>query len=213
MTHPPETESRPPAVDVRQLLRHNYQVLARWLGVRLIWVTLLIATPLVAINVFHVPNTFWTILPSPAGVFLLIWTFPRLGCGVRLLQCARVLRVYPLEFYPTVRRKPEAESTSYSTVYTVRLRVQGVKDEPWLWAINAAGLSTWPEGTEDGVWFAGDLPFGGVILVPAGNGLLYLNPADWEKEAPRRAEAGPERQARAKSAKLHRRNWKKPNMV
>jgi hypothetical protein len=210
MTQAPQTTGHSTSIDTAQVLAHNYGKLARWLIVRLVIVAVLIAGPLVAVNVFGAPSSFWMTLPLVAGVCFLVWTLPRLGCGVRLMQCAKILRHYPLEYWPKVRRKKDTEWTGYATVYTVRLRVQGVKDEPWMWAINASGSRDWPEGTEDGVWFAGDAPFGGVLVVPQSNGLVYLNPADWEKEAPQREAADPERWARAKSAKIHKRNWKKP---
>lgn len=206
----PQAASPDTTVDFEAVVKHNYRVLTRWLSPRVVVIAVLIAAPLVAVNAFGAPSNFWMILPLVAGLGLLVWTLPRLGCGVRLMQCAKVLRHYPLEYWPKVRQKKDSEWTGYATVYTVRLRVQDEKDEPWMWAINASGSRSWPEGTEDGVWFAGDAPFGGVLVVPRSNGLVYLNPADWEKEAPQREAAGPERWARAKSAKIHKRNWKKP---
>jgi hypothetical protein len=204
----PHAESLPGAVDYKLVLKHNYGMLARWLIVRLVIVAVLIAGPLVADHAFDV-TAGWTIIPLVAGAGLLIWTLPRIGCGVRLAQCARVLRNYPLEHRPALE-KTNSEWDTYSTVHTVRMRTGDTDSEPEMWAINACGSRKWPEGTENGVWFAGDEPFGGVLVVPGSNGLMFLNPADWENEAARRAEAGPERTQRARSAKLHKRNWRKP---
>jgi hypothetical protein len=208
MTQAPQTTGHSTSIDTAQVLAHNYGKLARWLIARLVIVAVLIAGPLVAVNVFGA-GTGWTIIPLVVGVGLLVWTLPRIGCGVRLRQCARVLRNYPLEYRPALQ-KADSEWTTYSTVYTVRMHAKGPEDEPGMWAINASGSRKWPEGAENGVWFAGDEPFGGVIVVPESNGLMFLNPADWENEAPRRAEAGPERAEGARSAKLHKRNWRVP---
>jgi hypothetical protein len=204
----PHAGSAPPAVDYTRVLKYNYGKLARWLSIRLTIVLVLIAGPLVAVNVFGA-STGWTMFPLLLGAGLLVWTLPRIGCGVRLMQCARVLRTYSLEYRPTLQQT-NSEWDVYSTVYTVWVHPEEPGDEPGMRAINAAGTRKWPAGTENGVWFAGDEPFGGVIVVPESNGLMFLNPADWENEAPRRAEAGSERAERARSAKLHKRNWRKP---
>lgn len=155
------------------------------------------------------PDSGWLFIPLVAGVMVAILTVYRVRCGVRLVQCAKVLRNYPLEYRPTVRTKASLWA-EYGTVHTVKLPVPGEHGAPWMWAINAAGPRQWPTGTEGGVWFAGDPPFGGVLVVPESNGLMFVNPEDWQKSARRRDEAGPERQARARSAKIHKRNWKKP---
>lgn len=79
-------------------------------------------------------------------------------------------------------------------------------------AINAAGQRRWPADTENGAWFAGDFAFGGVLVIPGNNTLLFLNPEDWETSAERRDGAGAERIARAEQARLDKRNRKQPIM-
>ena len=103
---------------------------------------MLMAGPIVVINVFAA-STWWTVVLA-AGMFLLIWSLSRIGCGVRLLQCARVLRNYPLEFQPSLE-KNNSEWSNYATVYTVRLHSEGHKDAPEMWAINASGLANGPQ--------------------------------------------------------------------
>jgi len=72
-------------IDTGEVLKHNYRVLAKWLIVRLVIVAVLIAGPLVAVNVFGA-GTGWTVIPLVVGVGLMVWTLPRIGCGVRLRQ-------------------------------------------------------------------------------------------------------------------------------
>jgi hypothetical protein len=62
----------------------------------------------------------------------------------------------------------------------------------------------WPAGGEDGVWFAGDLPFGGVVVVPRSDTLLVVRPQDWDKFAPERQQADPARVERAQRTRLAR---------
>lgn len=47
-------------------------------------------------------------------------------------------------------------------------------------------------------------------MVPGSNAMLFLKPADWDKTARKRAEAGAQRTARAQQAGLHQmtnRSW------
>ena len=55
-------------------------------------------------------------------------------------------------------------------------------------------------GTEAGAWFAGDPAFGGVLIVPGTNDLLFLQPAKWDKYEAERAAADPTRRAMATEA-------------
>ncbi|WP_314178577.1 hypothetical protein [Streptomyces winkii] len=198
-------------VDVDQVLRYNYRLLTRFIIARIVIIATLIAVPFVAVNGFAARNSALWFLPALVGVMLLILTVYRLRCGVRLVQCAKVLRTYPLRWQERVDKK-SVERTEYGNVYTVRLPVRGQHGAPWMWALNAAGSRRWPEGAEDGVWFAGDPPFGGVAVAPRSKGMLFLNPADWEKLAKQREEADADRIAKAQEAKLDRRNWKRPIM-
>jgi hypothetical protein len=208
MTHAPQVDDVSPDIDLNKILKHNYVVLAKILLARLVVAAALICVPFVAEGL-GAPDSGWLFIPLVAGVMVAILTVYRVRCGVRLVQCGRVLRHYPLEFRPTVRTKT-SQWAEYGTVHTIKLPVPGEHGAPWMWAINAAGPRKWPTGTESGVCFAGDPPFGGVLVIPESNGLMFLNPENWEKTARRRDEAGPERFERARSAKIHKRNWKKP---
>ncbi|MFD8548353.1 hypothetical protein [Streptomyces sp. NPDC059649] len=188
------------APDPAEVLKSNYRALAGLMALRLLISALLVAIPVVVSHVTGSNSIFLT-LPIVAGVFVLISTLYRVMYGIRGSQCANVLRAYPLEFHPRVVKKRE-RWTRYGNVFEIRVTTRGQHGAPLMLAVNAAGRRRWPEGTEDGVWFAGDLPFGGVMVVPGGKEMFFLKPADWDKSAGRRDDADPERLARAEQAKL-----------
>lgn len=70
-------------------------------------------------------------------------TFYRIRCGVRLVQCARVLRRYPLEFHTRVVKKSVLHA-EYADVYTLRISTRGESGAATMLAINAAGRRRWP---------------------------------------------------------------------
>ncbi|WP_030417117.1 hypothetical protein [Streptomyces sp. NRRL S-1448] len=201
MAHDSRTPAPPlEAPDTAEVLKSHYRALAGLIALRLLVSALLVAISVVLSQVTG-SNSFFLTLPIVAGVFLFIFTLYRVIYGIRGSQCARVLRTYPLEFHPRVVKKRE-RWTRYGNVFEIRVTTRGQHGAPLMLAVHAAGRRRWPEGTEDGVWFAGDLSFGGVMVVPGGKAMFFLKPADWEKYAGRRAEADPERRARAEQAGL-----------
>ncbi|MFC7307378.1 hypothetical protein ACFQVC_24520 [Streptomyces monticola] len=99
-------------------------------------------------------------------------------------------------------------------VYVVKLSSRGQHGARRMRALNASTRRRWPKGAEnDGAWFAGDPAFGGVMVVPGTNNMLFLQPAGWEKYARERAEADPQRQARAEQAGISRLLEKEPNVM
>ncbi|MFH8678329.1 hypothetical protein [Streptomyces lydicus] len=200
MAYDAQTPAPPEALDVAQVVKANYRALTGLFALRLLISALLVAIPVTLSRVTGT-NSFVLILPIVPGMFLFIYTVYRLLYGLRVSQCARVLATYPLEFHPRVVKKRE-RWTRYGNVFEVRVTTRGQHGAPLMLAVNAAGRRRWPEGTEDGVWFAGDLPFGGVMVVPGGKEMFFLKPADWDKTARRRDEADSERRARAEQARL-----------
>ncbi|MEU6370730.1 hypothetical protein ABZ876_34685 [Streptomyces sp. NPDC046931] len=211
MSESPPGTATPEAVHVEQVMKQNYIALVKLLAVRIVVIAVLIAVPM-ALYGAGAPNSLFLVLPVIPAMFLLILTAYRLWAGVRLAQCRKVLLHYPLQFHTRVVKKSSLW-TEYGTVFEVKISTRGEHGAPLMKAINAAGRRRWPEGTENGVWVAGDLAFGGVMVVPGSNAMLFLNPADWDKLAPRREEAGPERIARAEQAGINRRNWRKPILL
>lgn len=60
----------------------------------------------------------------------------------------------------------------------------------------------WPKDIAEGVWFAGDDVFGGVLLVPGSGELMCIQPLNWDELAGERSRAGAERLEKAKHAGL-----------
>ena len=63
----------------------------------------------------------------------------------------------------------------------------------------------WPEGIDNGVYVAGDLPFGAVGYVPSSGTFFFMQPDDWDRTAHDRKLATPLRATRAQAAGLTRR--------
>ncbi|MFH9248621.1 hypothetical protein ACH4LK_24690 [Streptomyces lydicus] len=200
MAYDARTPAPPEAPDAAQVLKANYRALVGLFALRLLITALLVAIP-VTLSRATGTNSFLLTLPLVAGMFLLVYTVYRFLYGLRVSQCARVLRSYPLEFHPRVVKKRE-RWTRYGNVFEIRVTTRGQHGAPLMLAVNAAGRRCWPEGTDEGVWLAGDLPFGGVMVAPGGKEMFFLKPADWDKTARHRDEADPERLARAQQAKL-----------
>ncbi|MGF0176928.1 hypothetical protein ACQF36_42690 [Streptomyces sp. Marseille-Q5077] len=195
-------DSPPVAPDVAQVLRHNRTLLRRHIAARLALAAGLFAVPFVA----HWGG-YDAALPAfgvPAGMFVLIFLLLRLGRGSRLRVCEKVLRIYPLEYRTRVAKKG-SEWKYMGDVHTVRLTVRGQHGAPSLRAVNASTVRRWPKGAEEGgAWFAGDLAFGGVMIVPASNAMLFVQPAPWAKFEQERAQADPQRRELAEQAGISR---------
>ncbi|GAA2511607.1 hypothetical protein [Streptomyces longisporus] len=199
------------APDIAQVLEHNRTLLYRHIAPRLVLALMLSAVPFVAHVVSREAD-----LPAfyaPAAVLVLIFLVLRLRHGSRFKVCEKVLHTYPLEYRTRVSKK-DTEWKYLGDVHTVRLSVRGQHGAPSLRAINASTVRRWPkEAEEGGAWFAGDLAFGGVMIVPGSNDMLFVQPADWEKYKQERAQADPQRRALAERAGISGLLEKEPNIV
>ncbi|MEV6998650.1 hypothetical protein AB0N62_13295 [Streptomyces sp. NPDC093982] len=195
-------DSPPVAPDIAQVLKHNRTLLRRHMAARLALAAGLFAVPFVA----HWGG-YDAALPAfgvPAGMFVLIFLSLRLGRGSRLKVCEKVLRTYPLEYRTRVAKKG-SEWKYMGDVHTVRLTVRGQHGAPSLRAVNASTVRRWPKRAEEGgAWFAGDAAFGGVMIVPESQDMLFVQPADWAKYEQERAQAGPQRRELAEQAGIAR---------
>ncbi|MFF4359607.1 hypothetical protein [Streptomyces sp. NPDC001604] len=202
----------PPKVpDIAQVLKHNRTLLYRHIATRLALALVLFAVPLVAHLVGW--DAALPVFGVPAGVLVLIFLALRLGHGARIKVCEKVLHTYPLEYRTRVSKK-NTEWKYLGDVHTVRLSVRGQHGAPSLRAINASTVRRWPkEAEEGGAWFAGDLAFGGVMIVPGSNDMLFVQPADWEKYEQERAQADPQRRALAEQAGISRLLEKEPRIL
>ncbi|AZQ37809.1 hypothetical protein EJ357_33725 [Streptomyces cyaneochromogenes] len=114
-------------------------------------------------------------------------------------RCARALRTYPLEF-----RSP-VEKVKLERPLRLHLRYGDKAGQPvTLLAKDPLGRSRWPDGIANGVWFAGDDPFGGAAIVPGSGELLFMQPTEWALSAKERDSAGEVRIGQAKRAGIKR---------
>ncbi|MFF4212689.1 hypothetical protein ACFYZE_25680 [Streptomyces sp. NPDC001796] len=204
-------ENQTVAPDVVKVLKHNRMLLYRHIATRLSLAVVLFAVPFVA----HL--LAWdAVLPAfgiPVALLLLIFLVLRLRHGSRLEVCEKVLRTYPLEYRTRVLKK-ESEWKRLGDVHTVRLSVRGQHGAPYLRAISASTVRGWPKEADDGgAWFAGDIAFGGVVIIPGSNDMLFVQPADWEKYEQERTQAAPQRKALAEQAGITTLLEKEPNIL
>ncbi|MFC7906082.1 hypothetical protein [Streptomyces nigra] len=206
MTHPSHQ-----APDVAEVTARSRSARTRHIALRAALGTALTALPFTLINA-GVPNTFLTVLPLVPGLFVLFLLLLQVRHGRRLHVCERVLRTYPLEYRDRVDRRG-----SYwlllGTVHTVKLPIRGRHGAPTMRALNASMTRRWPGGTEAGAWFAGDPAFGGVLIVPGSNDMLFLQPAKWGEYEAERAAADPTRRAMATEAGIAGLLEKEPNTI
>lgn len=119
-----------------------------------------------------------------------------------LARVKRILRLYPWEPRPYVRKRtyPNGGNTKVSAL--VQLYDPLTKWSPELKARDVwCGLS-WNATFDDGAWFAGDLPFGGVMAKPGGDELAFVVPRLMDELVDEREGADEARRVRARRAKL-----------
>ncbi|MYW69529.1 hypothetical protein GTY65_36505 [Streptomyces sp. SID8379] len=186
-------------VNIERILKHNTVALARSFAIHLIVCVVLITIPIILSKAAEWNSPFMGFF-TVAGIVGLIFMGFRFPYAILWLrQCKKALRLYPLEFRPHLIQKGKSRNR-YGTVFTLRIRDHQPGREPQMKAVNALERHTWPKGVEDGVWVAGDLPFGGVIVVPSNDCLMIMQPEKWDKLAPERDSADFDRVTRARQA-------------
>lgn len=142
----------------------------------------------------------WLLPVAIVGMAGAVWTLVLLAGRVSSARmCAKAFRTYPLEFRTPV------EKIGMESTHTLYLRFGDQKGTPFtLRAKDALGRGRWPVGITDGVWFAGDEPFGGAMIVPGSGELLAVQPRDWRAREEDRNAAGPERVEKAGRAGIKR---------
>ncbi|GAA2505507.1 hypothetical protein GCM10010406_47700 [Streptomyces thermolineatus] len=112
-------------------------------------------------------------------------------------RCSRVFRAYSLEFRAPVEKVHEQRPL------TLYLRLGGEGGGARIMrAKRLSDGSGWPEGIENGIWFAGDELFGGAAVVPGSDVLLFMQPSEWKEMDAERRNAGEERTRKAGKAGL-----------
>jgi hypothetical protein len=133
-----------------------------------------------------------------AGAFLTVHCRSLFWLG----RVKRILRLYPWESRPHVRKRryPNGGNTKVSAI--VQLYDPVTKWSPELRARDVwCGLS-WKATFDDGAWFAGDMPFGGVMAKPGGDELAFVVPQLMDELVDDRESADDARKERARQAKL-----------
>ncbi|URN06617.1 hypothetical protein LUW74_27105 [Actinomadura madurae] len=172
-------------------VRHHYAVLTRRYLLIVVAGATLAAVPLV--------------LKAAVAYPLIGVGIVTLGQGTRFFldqilwmrKCARVLKVYDFEF-----RSPVQKSNLRSRGR--RSLTLGTEGAPRMAAREPLFSDRWPREIARGVWFAGDEPFGGAILVPDTGELMCMQPENWSVHEKARQQAGAERREKAARAGLAR---------
>lgn len=158
-----------------------------------------------------VPGVTMVVLPLVLGIGYLN---PFIGVGLLMLvlgtrfwlpqigwmwKCARILKVYDFEYRSPVQK-------SNLQALGRRSLTLGTDGSPRMSAREPLFSDRWPKEIARGVWFAGDDPFGGVLLVPDTGELMCLQPENWAVHEKERQQAGAERREKAERAGLARRS-------
>ncbi|MEU6349070.1 hypothetical protein ABZ896_07060 [Streptomyces sp. NPDC047072] len=179
--------------DFRGAVRYHYRVAVRN------FLTFFPVFLLLWVQIFFT-RIDWLLPVAIVGMFGVVWTLFLLAGRVSATRrCAKVCRTYPLAF-----RSP-VEKIGMESTHTLYLRLGDQKGTPFtLRAKDALGRGRWPVGIEDGVWFAGNEPFGGAFIVPGGGEMLFAQPKDWTARNEDRDNAGAERIEKAARAGVKR---------
>lgn len=192
-------DTSPDALDPQRVLRHNRVLLARRFAMFVGIFGFLAVLPLI-LMALGVPDSFWTSLPAAPAVIGMVFTVRSFaGRPLRIRKAKKVLSQYPLERYPSARYSKPVRFNQ-ETRFLFEVDEPGSAEPRTLVTIDVQGYGRIPKGAEDGVWIAGDLPFGGVLVIPSTNTLLLMRPENWDENAPKRNGASPDRIERAKNA-------------
>ncbi|WP_030020662.1 hypothetical protein [Streptomyces monomycini] len=201
MTAPPRATGQPAPVDVERVISRATRRLLGDLTLRLVIIAALVAAPAVLTRTGTSDSPALGLF-AVAAVLLALFTVYRFAFSIRLGTLRAMLRTYPLEFWPRVAKRDADDWSKYGTSFTLKISGGGRGPVPWLRAVNVLGRRRWPKEAENGAWVAGDLAFGGILVVPGSEEALFLEIAKRDKATRARAEAAPARHARAKQAGL-----------
>lgn len=196
---PVSPEASHDALNPHQVMRSNYGLLARRFAMFFCIFGILMVLPII-LGKLGAPNTFWAAFPAFPGIIGMVFTVHSFaGRPLRLRKCKRILNQYPLEPRPHARLS-KLVRINRETCYVFDVEAPGGEVPHQVAAVDVQGRGKPPKGADDGVYIAGDLAFGGVIVVPGSNALLLMRPEPWDEAAPKRNAAAPDRRERAKKA-------------
>jgi len=179
--------------DCRGVVRYHYSTLLKRYAATGVSAAALGAVPLLADIAYLYP------LLGVGILGIVIGTYTLLDQLMLVRKCSRILAVYDPGF-----RSPVYKLTRQSRGRRQLRMGDGALRSPKMSARAPVNYEDWPGGIADGVWFAGDDPFGGVLLVPGSGDLMCMQPLDWATARHDRARAGAERIAKAGRAGLVR---------
>lgn len=185
--------------DRRGVVRHHRTVLLRRYGMLLCVVAALVAT-------VFVTQSDYAVMCAPAA--LIAFLTGTVFCGEQMRSvryAARVLGVYEFTYRAPVEKLNLRGSGKRSLRLGGGEGDDGQSPPPELAAHQPLG-KLWPKNIEDGVWFAGDDVFGGVVMVPGSGEMMRVQPLRWDEFGVERSRAGAERQEKAERAGLARRS-------
>lgn len=196
---PVTPETSPDALDPHRVLRHNRGLLALRFGMFVCIFGFLMLLPIL-LGKLGVPSSFWAVFPAAPGVIGMVFTVHSFaGRPLRMRKAKKILSQYPLQLSSHARfSKAVRFNRETHFIFEVDDPENGANWE--LTAIDVQGYGRLPKGADQGVWIAGDLPFGGVLVIPSSNTLLLMRPENWDEAAPKRNSASPDRIERAKNA-------------
>jgi hypothetical protein len=146
------------------------------------------------------------------GILGFFATLPTIPVAVSITRsCRKILAQYSFDaFCPQITKVDGAQATKgRPKSMTLTLRTAEDQESPLMRILPVprpvAWRNPWPEGIEDGVYIAGDLPFGAVGYVPSSGAFFLIQPEDWDTAGHDRKQADPDRLTRAQAADLTRR--------
>ncbi|MFD5425029.1 hypothetical protein [Streptomyces sp. NPDC127084] len=161
---------------------------------------LLLALVAVVVALFVLTRSDYLIPLAPLAVFLFLFGSYELSDQmVTIGKCSGVLKTYPYTYRAPVR----ILNRSRGGKQVFRLG-DGDEESSKLLGRQLGAETRWADSVADGVWFAGDELFGGVLLVPGSGEFVWAQPADEPALRYQRESLSPERKETAKRAGIGR---------
>jgi len=123
-----------------------------------------------------------------------------------LRRIERVLRVYPWEQRPGVRRLDVNERRPRGP-YVVKISHGSGRWSPEMVMSPVIRHRTWEADMSSAIWFAGDERFGGIVAIPGGEAPMFTKPRQWDQLESRRAKADADALDHAQRAGIDRKKW------
>lgn len=209
--------AQPPGTLDTAALRGELTARMWWTGVRntMSYALMAFAVPPLGAAANRAGMSWVFIIGGPmilVGIFGLLASLSTIPVAVLLTRtCRRTLAQYSFDtFCPQITKVDGAGATKgRPKSMTLKLHTAEGHESP-LMRMNPVPRrgpwrNPWPEGIENGVYVAGDLPFGAVGYVPSSETFFFMQPEDWDAAAQDRKLAAPDRATRAQDAGLTRR--------